>query len=222
MRKPLALSAAVVLSAAGFAGASIIGGGGLAALAGAWTRTTATGRFHTRTYPSTEMTTTASSGWRRIEICRRRGWAHHFRFGVMIVSQRSLAAHLRHGDRIGPCAPAPHHVRGGGAGGQQGQGGPGAGDDNTGGDDDATGLQGAGGGRFGNGGGSTFSGTTTGSSGFQGTGSPGGPGSPGSNGQGSGSGFTGSNSQGGAGSDDNASDGGGDGSQRHHGGGSGH
>jgi hypothetical protein len=108
----------VVLSAAGFAAASIASG---ASLFGVLTGTT-------ETSPE-QWATTGTTPWipgRRVTICHHTHSLKHP--GVTItVSQHSLNAHLRRGDTLGPCsngqAPPPgHHGKGSGRNGGGGGG----------------------------------------------------------------------------------------------------
>jgi len=83
--------AVLVLAAAGFAGASIVGGG-LAAILD--TTSTATG--------STSTETSTTPGSRRVVICHVTHSKKHPSHTIT-VSQRAVAAHLRHGDSLGAC-----------------------------------------------------------------------------------------------------------------------
>ena len=83
--------AALVLAAAGFAGASIVGGGFAAILDSTSTATGST---------STATSTTPLS--RRVVIChvtRSKKHPSH----TITVSQRAVRAHLKHGDTLGAC-----------------------------------------------------------------------------------------------------------------------
>jgi hypothetical protein len=93
MRKPLALSAAVVLAAAGFAGASIASGGSFAALGHVLTGTIGA---------TTTISTTSTTGGRTVVLCHRHGGKHHW-FKTIAVDQHALRGHLRHGDHVGAC-----------------------------------------------------------------------------------------------------------------------
>jgi hypothetical protein len=103
MRKPVSLSAAIVLLAAGFAVASIATGGSLAAVAHAWTTLTGT-------TPTVTATTTGTTGGRGVEICVRFRRGHH-RFGTrtIVVSFHELHFRLRHGSHLGPCVIVRRH-----------------------------------------------------------------------------------------------------------------
>ena len=80
----------VLVAAAGFAAASIAMGGGFASML---TGSTAT---------ATGTTGTTASG-RRVTVCHRTGSKKH-PFRTITVSHAALAAHLRHGDRLGACS----------------------------------------------------------------------------------------------------------------------
>ena len=123
MRKPLSVSAGIVLLAAGFAVASIATSGSLAAIKHTWTS------FSRPMNTTTIVTTTGpSSGHGRgIEICWRFSRGHH-RFGLRsrIVDFKSLKFLLRHGSKLGPCVVPhkhvkQHHRRGNGGNGNGGQ-----------------------------------------------------------------------------------------------------
>jgi hypothetical protein len=98
MRKPVAISGAVVTVAAGFAAAIIVSGGSLAAIAHNLTGTT---------WTRTVATTGTNPDGRKVLICRIH-WGRHHRhhwFTRMSIDQHALGAHLRHGDRLAPCVP---------------------------------------------------------------------------------------------------------------------
>jgi hypothetical protein len=122
MKKPLTLSVALVVSAAGFAAASIVAGGSLAAV----TRELTHGMWTTRTNLDTETTSTTVGG-RGVVICHRRG---HHGSKTIVVDEHAVGAHLRHGDTIGYCTT-------GGSGKGHGFG---RGHGHSGGDDDASGT----------------------------------------------------------------------------------
>jgi hypothetical protein len=153
LRKPVAISGAIVTLAAGFAVASIVTSGSLAALASVWTVTTSATNTVTVSNVTTVVTST-NPGDRHIEICRVH-WGRHHRhhwFTRMVISQHGLAAFLRHGFVLAPCLgfQGSHHL-GGGNGGKYG-----GNDDNGGrnghhGDDDSGGSTGV----------STFSATSS-------------------------------------------------------------
>jgi len=106
MRKPLSLSAGIVLLAAGFAVASIATSGSLAAIKHTWTtlsRPMSTTTIVTTTGPS-------NGHGRGIVICFRFHRGHH-RYGLRsrIVDFRSLRFFLRHGSHLGPCIVVGRH-----------------------------------------------------------------------------------------------------------------
>jgi hypothetical protein len=83
---------AVLFGSAGFFAASVASGGGLIGLT---TGTTATG-------------TTGVTG-QKVTICHRTGSSKH-PFRAIRVSQNAVAAHVAHGDHVGPCTPAEQAI----------------------------------------------------------------------------------------------------------------
>lgn len=138
MRRSVALSVAVVLSAAGFAVASILATGSLGALNDVTNTVTVvatnTVTVVTTVVSGTTTTSTTPSRGRGIVICGRFGRGH--RFSTRIVAQGNLRASLRGGGHVGACVvirrKAPGLGRGGwgyggfGFGGFGGSGGRGA------------------------------------------------------------------------------------------------
>jgi hypothetical protein len=106
MRRSVALTAAVVLSAAGFAVASIMASGSLGALNDV-TNTLTVVATNTVTVVTTVVsgtattTSTTPSRGRGIVICGRFGRGH--RFNTRIVAQGNLRSYLRGGGHIGAC-----------------------------------------------------------------------------------------------------------------------
>jgi hypothetical protein len=92
-KSPMLVLATVALAAAGFAGAAIVNGGSLAA-------TLETGTTGTTTIP----TTTTPAG-RKVTICHRTGSKKN-PGRTITVSQNAVAAHVAHGDHVGPCTGA--------------------------------------------------------------------------------------------------------------------
>jgi len=83
----------LLLASAGFAAAAI---GSHGKLLSVLTGTSSTSSTMTSTTP----------GQRRVTICHRTGsWKHQWH--TLAVAQPAVAAHLRHGDQLGPCVPAP-------------------------------------------------------------------------------------------------------------------
>jgi hypothetical protein len=83
----------LLLASAGFAAAAIGSHGKLLSILTATSST------------STTMTST-TPGQRLVTICHRTGsWKH--RWHTITVAQPAVAAHLRHGDYLGPCLVAP-------------------------------------------------------------------------------------------------------------------
>ncbi len=117
MRKPLSLSAGIVLLAAGFAAASIATGGSLAAVSHVWTTMTGTNRTAT-------ITTTGPSGrhGRGIEICQRFRRGHRYGTRTIVVDFRSLHHWLGRGSKLGPCVVVKRHHRRHGHGSAVGHG----------------------------------------------------------------------------------------------------
>jgi hypothetical protein len=93
MRKTTAfLLLGMVLASGGFAATAIGSHGGLLGLL-------------TGTTGTTTMTST-TPGQRWVTLCHRTGSRKHHQHTIT-VAEPAVAAHLRHGDTLGPCAPAP-------------------------------------------------------------------------------------------------------------------
>jgi hypothetical protein len=99
-RKTLAGSVGfLLLAASGFAAAAIASGSSLAEML---TGTTGTGTTETGT--GTTGTSTGA-GQRKVTICHHTHSAKH-PFVTITVGAPAVTAHMKHGDTIGPCAPA--------------------------------------------------------------------------------------------------------------------
>ena len=97
MRKTIVLAVATVLLAtAGFAGASIATGSGIAGLSDTATRTA------TVTVTVTTTTATTTTTQRRVTICHRTK-SKRRPFVTLRINVSALAGHLRHGDHLGRC-----------------------------------------------------------------------------------------------------------------------
>lgn len=109
MRRSVALSVAVVLSAAGFAVASILATGSLGALndvtdtvtVAATNTVTVVTTVISGTTTTVSTTSTTPSRGRGIVICGRFGRGHGF--STRIVAQGNLRSYLRGGGHIGAC-----------------------------------------------------------------------------------------------------------------------